>query len=246
MRSTYQSKTIGHFFDSKLTTIQLLKGLPLAVQQTFEAIKHGRDFPAGTIIVADGEPSQGIFVLNHGQAELNLNPKGRRGQRARIVGPGEVLGLSATIANEPYEVTLESVTTCRTDFIPRDDFLRFLHEQPEACFRVVQLLGQTLHESYEQIHLLEKAPSAAVKLASLLLSWCEDGEETGEGISLNIPLTHEGIARMIGTSRETVTRAFGQLKSRRIICQKRSHLHVCKRAELERIVAQGTHVDLPD
>jgi CRP/FNR family transcriptional regulator len=237
MRSTYHAETIDNFFDSKLCARQLLADLRPEAQEQFEALKRAKDFPAGSNIFAEGEPPEGVFVLNRGQAKLILNSNGQREQIVRVAGPGELLGLSATIADEPYEVTARALSPCRMDFISRAKFLNFLHEHGEACFRIVQLLGQTLHESYEQFRLFERTPSAAVKLAYVLLNWSEEGEKTSEGIRLNIPLTHEGIARMIGTSRETVTRAFGDFKSRQIISVEGSTLLIRDQPALRAIRA---------
>ncbi len=59
----------------------------------------------------------------------------------RIVEPGEILGLSATLSGRPYYMTAETLVPSELNFIKREDFLRFLHEHADACQRVAQQLA---------------------------------------------------------------------------------------------------------
>jgi CRP/FNR family transcriptional regulator len=76
--------------------------------------------------------------------------------------------------------------------------------------------------------------SAGEKLAKLLLEWSSrNGESAKIEPRLKLSLTHEEIAQMIGTSRETVTRLFADLKKRQIIQAKGSTLMVHNKAALK-------------
>ncbi len=245
MRPNTNAEPINNNQDSKSLANQLLEGLSQEAARAFEEMKQTNTYPSGATLFTEGGAPLGIYILREGRAKLILNPDKNRAQIIRISEPGEVLGLSAAIANEPYEMTVETLAPCRIDFVSRKELLRYLHEQPEVCFRVVQLLGQTLHESYEQFCLYDKSLSAATRLAYVILNWCNEGVETREGIRVTIPLTHEGIARMIGTSRETVTRTLSKLKSKRILAIDGSSLLIRKKAELEKLVQINSHAFLP-
>jgi CRP/FNR family transcriptional regulator len=239
MRSTNHSNSLDHFFDSRLCVNQLLQDLSPEAAQAFESVKQTSSYPKGSTVFTEGEPSQGVYLLRQGRAKLVLDLDRKRERIVRIAGRGEVLGLSATIAGEPYEVSVETLTHSRVDFISRQDFLRLLQEQPGICFRAVQLLGQNLHVSYEQFRHFDKAPSAAAKLARLLLSWCEEAKKRNDGARLKLPLTHENIARIIGTARETVTRTLGEFKSRQIINIEGSMLMILDHAALRELQGQA-------
>lgn len=238
MRATYDSESLDRFFDTRLSVNQLLKDLPPEIVQAFDSLKETNAYPKGSTIFAEGQTSRGVYVLSQGRAKLVIDPCRKRERIVRLAEPGEVLGLSATIADEAYEVSVEALTACRADFINRKEFLRLLHEQPQICFRVVQLLGQNLHVSYDHFRLFERAPSAAAKLAHLLLGWYEEAEKTGDGTHLKMPLTHESIARIIGTSRETVTRTLGEFKNKQIINIEGSILMILDRSALRALQAQ--------
>jgi len=77
----------------------------------------------------------------------------------------------------------------------------------------------------------------AEKLARLLLQWSGDGRVTDGSIRLKLSLTHEEIAQLIGTSRETVTRILGDLKKRHILEVTGATLLIRNKAALEDLVA---------
>ena len=82
------------------------------------------------------------------------------------------------------------------------------------------------------------AQSTAEKLGKLLLDWCAlHGEATPKGTRLKVLLTHEEIAQMIGTTRETVTRLLSDYKKRRLIDVKGSNFFVLDRGQLEALVS---------
>ncbi len=236
MSRARDSGSVEYFFNSQsLREDQLFQDMLPEAVKAFEAMKQIVLYPEGSMIFAEGQRPRGVYLLSQGRANLVMRPKGKRARIIRIAEQGEMLGLSATISGEPYEVTAETLTPCQVGFIKRDDFLSLLREQPETCFRVAQLLGQSIHESYERFPLFDKTLPASAKLAHLILSWCAGGEETDEGIRLRLPLTHEQIARMIGTSRETVTRAFGEFRRKQIIQLEGATLLILNLAELESV-----------
>jgi len=82
--------------------------------------------------------------------------------------------------------------------------------------------------------------SAGEKLAKLLLEWSsKNGEAAKQEPRLKLALTHEEIAQMIGTSRETVTRLFADLKKRQIVQAKGSTLIIRNKAALKLIATNN-------
>jgi CRP/FNR family transcriptional regulator len=143
----------------------------------------------------------------------------------KLAEAGEILGLSATISGRPYEVTAETIDPCQITFVKREDFLQFLKDDVETCFKVAEQLGEKYHNACKEVRSLGLSHSAAEKLATLLLEWSSKNGESGKAEPrLKLRLTHEEIAQMIGTSRETVTRLFAELKKRQILQTKGSTL----------------------
>jgi CRP/FNR family cyclic AMP-dependent transcriptional regulator len=208
--------------------------LPQDSLQALEGIKLTNVYPKGAVLFFEGQSSRGVYMLCRGRVKLSICSADGKMMILRIVEPGEMLGLSATVSNLLYKATAETLETCQVNFIKKDDFLRFLREHGDACFRVAQHLSQNYQTAYVQIRSLGLSHSALEKLARLLLDWCRGrGMGTEQGIRLKLGLTHEEIAGMIGTSRETVSRLFSELKSRDTIHLKGSTLVVRDISALE-------------
>jgi CRP/FNR family transcriptional regulator len=204
--------------------------------QALESIKLTNVYPKGAMLFSEGQSPRGVYMLCQGRVKLSVCSADGKMLILRIVEPGEMLGLSATVSDLLYKATAETLETCQVNFIKKDDFLRFLREHGEACFRVAQHLSQNYQTAYVQIRSLGLSHSALEKLAGLLLEWCSSrGTDTEQGIRLKLGLTHEEIAMMIGTSRETVSRLFSELKSRETIHLKGSTLIIRDKAALEAI-----------
>jgi len=153
----------------------------------------------------------------------------------RIAEAGEVLGLHGTVSNKPHDLTAETLQPCQLDFVKRDDFLKFLQSHPDACLHAAQHLSQDCQSAYEMIRSLGLSHSVSEKLARLLLEWASGGEQTKEGIRIKIALTHEEIAQLIGTSRETVTRVLGEFREKQFAQLRGSTLLIRNKAALEKL-----------
>ena len=106
----------------------------------------------------------------------------------------------------------------------------------EACFKVAEQLSEKYHNACNEVRSLGLSHSAAEKLAKLLLEWSsKNGEASKAEPRLTMRLTHEEIAQMIGTSRETVTRLFADMKKHQIVQSKGSTLVIRNTAALRDI-----------
>ena len=210
--------------------------LPPATLQKLESIKSTTAYPGSAVLFVEGQIPRGIFMLCKGSVKLSINSPNGRTMIVKLADPGEVLGLSATISGRPYEVTAETLDPCQVNFIKRDDFLRFLREDVDACIRAAEQLSDKYHNACKEVRALGLSLSAAEKLATLLLEWSsKNGEADKPEPRLKIRLTHEEIAQMIGTSRETVTRLFAEMKKRQILQSKGSTMVIRNSAALRDI-----------
>ena len=219
-------------------TERLFCNMSPEAMKTLDAIKFTSVYPKGSILFVDGEEPRGVFILCSGRAKLTTSSSEGRTLIVKIAEAGEVLGASATILGRPYEVSAETLEPSQLNFIKRDDFLRFLNAYTEACMHTAQQLSEKYQSAQREIRSLGLAQSTAEKLGKLLLDWCaRHGEPTPKGIRLKVLLTHEEIAQMIGTTRETVTRLLSDFKRKKIVEVKGSTILVLRKDELERMVS---------
>jgi CRP/FNR family transcriptional regulator len=232
MRSPYGLDIIESCLTCKLRADRLFCDLPDASLKAFEAVKYSSAYPKGAVLFVEGQSPRGIFVLCKGRAKLSVGSSDGKTLILKIAEAGEVLGLSATVSGKPYELTAETLDPCQVNFVKREDFLRFLKEHSEACFRVAEQLSDKYNTACREIRSLGLSHSAGEKLAKLLLEWTGGPPEDHKEARLKMALTHEEIAQMIGTSRETVTRLFAELKKRQIIQLKGSTLLIRNKSAL--------------
>ncbi len=233
MISPYGMEIVESCITCKLRADFSFCDLPPTALQAFESIKYATAYPQKAVLFVEGQMPRGIFVLCKGRVKLSINSPSGRTVIVKLVEPGEVLGMSATISGKPYQVTAETIDPCQVNFVKRDDFLRFLKDDVEACFKVAEQLSEKYHNACKEAGSLGLSHSAAEKLAKLLLEWSSKNGDGGRGEPrLKLRLTHEEIAQMIGTSRETVTRLFAEMKKRQIVQSKGSTLVIRNSAAL--------------
>ncbi|MEO5936639.1 MAG: Crp/Fnr family transcriptional regulator [Terriglobales bacterium] len=208
---------------------------PTALQR-LASIKSTAMYPKGALLFIEGQLPRGVFILCQGKAKLSTSSRDGKTIILKIADAGEVLGLSATISGRPYEVSVEMMEPAQANFIARDQFLAFLKEHGDAALRVAEQLSENYHTAYEEIRTLGLTTSASEKLAKLILEWSAGAGNAKSPLKMRLLFTHEEIAEMIGTSRETVSRLFSDFKKKRLLEVKGSILTIRNKAGLEHIV----------
>lgn len=202
----------------------------------FDSITAPSPYPQGALLFLEKQDPRGVFLICDGEVKLTISSSEGKTLLVKIAKAGEILGLMAALSGKPYEVTAETIRPCQLAFVRRDEFLSFLAHHPDALQAVVKQLSSNYHGACEQLRTVGLSASAEERLAKLLLDWSAEAEQTKLGTRITFPLTHEEIAECIGTSRETVTRAFSEFKSRNLVTLKGSTLLISNRAALEEFV----------
>jgi CRP/FNR family transcriptional regulator, cyclic AMP receptor protein len=210
--------------------------LPPKTLEAFEKIKFPSTLPRESTLFVEGQLPRGIYLLCRGRVKLSVNSSEGKTMILKIAEPGEALGMHACVNNQPYELTAETVQPCQVVFIKREDFHKFLEEHGTACLQAAQHLSKNCHNAYDMIRAIGLSHSASEKLARMLLELAGDGEESKDGIRVKLALTHEEIAQVIGTSRETVTRLLGSFRKKQFAILRGSTLLIKNKAGLQKLV----------
>jgi CRP/FNR family cyclic AMP-dependent transcriptional regulator len=210
--------------------------LPKQSVEDLDKIKYPSIFPQGAVLFVEGQSPRGVYVICTGRVKLTTTSRDGKTLILRIAQAGEILGLHGTVSGKAYELTAETLQPCQLDFVKKDDFLKFLQSHADACLNAAQHLSQDCQSAYEMIRSLGLSHSVSEKLARLLLEWASDGEETKDGIRIKVALTHEEIAQLIGTSRETVTRVLGEFREKEVAQLRGSTLLIRNKAALEKLI----------
>jgi CRP/FNR family cyclic AMP-dependent transcriptional regulator len=238
MNTPYGLEIVESCLTCKLRKGHWFCGLSPDVLKLFSAASHLSTYPGGAVLFVEGQMPRGAFVLCSGKAKLSTTSREGKVLILKIAEAGEVLGLSAVIAGEPYELTAETAGPCQVNFVEREALMRLMEKNGELGLHASQALSREFQSAYRDIHDLVLARSSAGKLARLLLSWTPIREQfEPPEIRVRSSMTHEEMAQMIGSSRETVTRLLSDLKKKEFIRLDGSTLVIRNRTALEALAA---------
>lgn len=236
MKSPYGLDILDNCMTCPVREQHLFCNLSPPMVQRLNEITSSAIYPRGAMLFMEGQKGRGAFVLCTGKAKLSTTSRDGRTIITKISEHGDVLGLSATISNHPYEVTAEMIDPGQANFITADALISFLHDYGEVSLRVAQQLSHNCYSAYEGIRTLGLSNSPGQKFAKLLLGWSAERGDSNHSLHLHLVLTHEEIAEMIGTTRETVSRLFADFKKKQFIQSKGSALVILNKFALERMV----------
>lgn len=172
----------------------------------------------GTVLFAEGEPARGVYILRTGRATVSISSSEGRVVILRMAQAGDVLGLNSTLGNASYEATVKTLEPCRTDFIPRAQLLGLMETSDAASRAVLKILSGELTRLTNRTRSLLLPQTASARLARLILDWTRENNANSSHVPrVDKVFTHEQIAQMICSSRETVTRLFATFSRRKII-----------------------------
>jgi CRP/FNR family transcriptional regulator, cyclic AMP receptor protein len=236
MRAPYGLNILDNCLSCPSRAEHLFCNLSLAAGQRLNDIKSTAVYPKGTMLFIEGQQARGVFVLCVGKAKLSTSSRDGKTIITKISENGDVLGLNAVVSNRPYEVTAEMMEPGQANFIPRDSLLHLMNDYPEVAVRIAQQLSRNYYTAYEEIRTLGLAASPSEKFAKLLLSWSTKNAQDDGSSQVKLTLTHEEIAEIIGTTRETVSRLFSEFKKKQLMQLKGATLTIRSRFALQKIV----------
>jgi CRP/FNR family cyclic AMP-dependent transcriptional regulator len=212
---------------------EFVERLPPEARREFESLKVPFDCPANTVLFMEDQAPSNILFLLAGQVKVSMNSYTGRRLILGIANPGETLGLASALSGSRYDITAETLYSCRIASMDREEFLEFLTRNPAAHKNVTRELCLDCARACERLRTVGLAATAPARLARLLLEWCADGRKTVDGTRLFCSLTHGEIGEYIGTSRETVTRIFSDFKFQKLLKSRGSTLIISNRRGLE-------------
>jgi CRP/FNR family transcriptional regulator len=239
MNAPYGLELIDSCLTCKLRKERWFCNFSPPVLKAFSAASHLSTYPGGALLFVEGQASRGAFVLCSGKVKLSTTSREGKVLILKVAEAGDVLGLSAVMSGTCHELTAETAGPCQVNFIERDALFRLAEKNGELGLRAAHALSTEFQAAYRDIHDLVLARSSAGKLAKLLLSWTtgRERENGGSEIRIRSSLTHEEMAQMIGSSRETVTRLLSDLKRKEFIRLEGSTLVIRNRVALEALAA---------
>ena len=198
----------GHKGLVLLRTIPLFSGVQDPQLAEIAAAAQNRKVARGTVIVRAGDTTDSLYILINGRARVMNSDEEGREVILSILGPGDFFGEMGLIDGSPRSADVVAAEACEMLVISKADFKRCLQENFEVAFNIMKRLVERLREADRKIESLALMDVYG-RVAKLLL----DVSEIHDGRRI-IPrrLTKQDIAKMIGASREMVSRVMKDLE----------------------------------
>jgi CRP/FNR family transcriptional regulator len=132
-------------------------------------------------------------------------------QIIRLVKAGDILGYRALLSGERYSASAEALEDTQVCFIPRDLFVKILKLDSNLAFEMMKLLSDELHRAEVKLTHLAQKPIRE-RLAETLLFIKETYGYEADGVTLNVRLSREDIANLVGTATESAIRLLSEFK----------------------------------
>jgi len=166
----------------------------------------------GTLILSPDKPLEALFLLKKGQVRLyRMNQNGKQ-FTVDILVDGNIFGETSTLSLTDDQIYAEAMTDTYLCILSKSDFEKFIEQNPKIAIKFINILSTRLKEIYS---MSEKIALGDVKnrILYLLLKLSEKtGKRKNEWQTIDMKLTHQDVANMIGSTRETTSGVMSQLK----------------------------------
>lgn len=193
------------------------------------------EYPRGTVMFREGDPAESVYVLCSGRFKVSASSQEGRTMILRIAGPGAVLGMSAALSDIEHETTAEALEPCRVRVMRTRVLQTLLHDFPETALGAAKTLATEYQAAFEEARRIALPETPAGRVACLLLDWMAKSER--QNATITMPLTHDEVASMTATTRETVTRTLSRFKKDGIIQSKGVLLTILQPGTLQALSA---------
>jgi CRP-like cAMP-binding protein len=207
--------------------LEIARGIPLFAQVADDDLEQiashliERRYPRNTTIVEEGLPGDYMYIIREGRVKVTKLSDDGREKILEFLDEGAFVGEMALFERAPRSASVKTLSPVRLLALSRNDFIGLLRKSPDLAMSVIQELSRRLRTINEQASALsfQRVKDRTKGLLERLAR-----ESYGDGSRRRTPsLTHQQIADMIGTSRETVTRVVKELKSDGWLAQEGKH-----------------------
>ena len=164
------------------------------------------------ILFYEGEPCDVIYFIHRGRVKVYKTTEDGREQIVNLLGKGDIFPHVGWYVGSTYPATAESLEDGQLYFLFINKFIQLLEENPRLMLKLLQEFDGKIRELQGRLsNVLSR--DMTEKILNVLYSLVKDkGKKNEDGYLLEIELTHQDIANMVGTTRETASRILSQLK----------------------------------
>jgi len=209
-----------------LSRAELLGGLTAETLEELASSARRRRYRKGEVIFHEGDDGDTLYVLESGRVKVVTDAASGSEALFTILGPGECFGELSMIDSAPRSATVEALEPVESILLRRPDFLAVLHASPDTTERLLVTMSAMIRRITQMVGDLAFLDVEG-RLAKKLLQMADEyGHPVKDGIEIDLPINHEEIAAMIGTTRPTVNRLLNLFKDQGAIRYERGRITI--------------------
>jgi len=190
-----------------------------------------RKFPKNCMVILADDRGDAFFIIESGQAKVSVTATDGREVILSVLNPGDFFGDISLLDGRPRSANVTTLSESTMLVLQRSDFVRAIESHPSIPTKLMVTLAQRLRNADRQTASLALL-GIADRVCSVLTSLAEEeGDETAEGFVIRRRPTHQVLANMTGTARETVTRVLRRLEEEGYIRSQGRELIILKKGE---------------
>ncbi|GAB6268354.1 MAG: Crp/Fnr family transcriptional regulator [Smithella sp.] len=218
-----------------LVKSQLFGGLPEEHIAQIENIAVDKHYNKGDVIFYDGDEGNGFYLVASGSVSVyKLSPEGKE-QILHIVKEGNTIGAVPVFSGKSFPANARAISKSHLLFFDREKFIQLITNKPSLTMNILALLSMRLREFTIQVEnlSLKEIPG---RLATYLLFLAQ---EQGNKDLIKLNISKVQLANLLGTGPESLSRALGNMKSKKLIEEKGASIKLLNRNLLEELAERG-------
>lgn len=176
-----------------------------------------KNYEKGEMIFIENDNIKKLYFLVEGRVKLTMMSPAGKEKTVNILHKGDIFGEISFFDHDPHPLTAEVQEDCTLLIITRNKFEMLNQRSPSLTIKIIEGLAQKTRLLANQVRELV-FQDAEGRLATLIQRFINEfGKEINKGIMIDIVLTHQEIANLLGTSRVTVTKTINRFIDQGII-----------------------------
>jgi CRP/FNR family cyclic AMP-dependent transcriptional regulator len=226
---------------------QILKSVPLfssfsdAHLNTLLTCVQHRSYPRGSFILRAGEETDALYIILSGRAKVLIPDEEGHEVILTVMGPQEFFGEMGLLDDLPRSASVETLEACEMLRLSKAGFINVLKDNFELAMMIIRNLVRRMRDADRKIESLALIDVYG-RVARLLIEMAQSVE--GKWIVEHAPPKQE-IARMIGASREMVSRVVKDLHRKGLIRAEKRRIHILDKLSMQKRASVRHHTERP-
>ncbi|WP_411894552.1 Crp/Fnr family transcriptional regulator [Winogradskyella sp. A2] len=201
-----------------------LKSLTREELMRVSACKTGKVYKKGQVIFEEGETLNGVYCVKDGVCKLTKLSENGKDQVVKLVVKGGLLGKRSLVTEQKTNLSAVALNDMEMCFIPKSEIMMDLAKNPKFTMDVLKKMANDLKES--DVSLVNMAQKSVKRRMAEILMYIHDNFGTDDDDYLNIVISREDYASIVGTATESAIRILSQFKKEGLISTKGKQIKI--------------------